>query len=98
MKAYKILNLNGNKFVLPEGMPAKEIQSLVGFLALFQCTASEYNYATGKYMHYLGEGISIQLETLELGDKAEVKAQCELTYAEWQAKQKAKDAAAETSA
>lgn len=87
----KVLNISGNRFALPEGMSAKDIQALVGFLAMFRSVGSEYDYDSSDYVHYVNSCVSVQLEDMELGDKAEVQAAAAKSYADYRAK---KDAAA----
>jgi len=93
MKTVKVINVDGNRFVVPEGMPTKELQALIGFLALFQKVGQEYDYSTSEYRSYASSGISIQLEDLDLEDKATVKAECAAIYKKWKADKLAAEAA-----
>ena len=90
----KVLNISGNRFALPEGMSTKDIQALVGFLATFRSVGSEYDYITSNQSHYVGNFVSVQLEDMELGNKAEVKAAADKSYADYKAREKAKEEAA----
>jgi hypothetical protein len=94
MKTVKVLNLSGNRYVLPDGMATKDIQALVGFLSVLQLVGTEYDYSTSEYQFYASNCIQLQLEELELGDKAQVKAHCAQSYVDY----KAKKAAAESEA
>jgi hypothetical protein len=94
MKTSKVLNISGNRYALPEGMSAKDIQALVGFLAMFRSVGSEYDYTTSSYIHYLNSFISVQLEDMELGDKVEVQAAAAKSYEDWKTKKAEKEAAA----
>ena len=89
MKTVKVLNLSGNRYVLPDGMATKDIQSLVGFLSVLQIVGNEYDYNTSEYQYYAGNCIQLQLEELELGDKAQVKAHCAQSYVDYKAKKEA---------
>ena len=89
MKAVKVLNLSGNRYVLPDGMATKDIQSLVGFLSVLQVVGTEYDYSTSEYQFFAGNCIQLQLEELELGDKAQVKAHCAQSNVEYKAKKAA---------
>jgi hypothetical protein len=89
MKTVKVLNLSGNRYVLPDGMTTKDIQSLVGFLSVLQVVGNEYDYNTSEYQYFAGNCIQLQLEELELGDKAQVKAHCAQSYVDYKAKKEA---------
>lgn len=93
MQASKVLNISGNRFALPEGMSAKDIQALVGFLAMFRSVGSEYDYATSNYLHYVSNCVSVQLEDMELGNKAEVQAAAAKSYEDYKAKKAEKEVA-----
>ena len=92
MKTVKMLNLSGNRYVLPDGMATKDIQSLVGFLSVLQVVGTEYDYSASEYQHFAGNCIQLQLEELELGDKAQVKAHCAQTYTEYKERKAAAEA------
>lgn len=89
MKTVKVLNLSGNRYVLPDGMATKDIQSLVGFLSVLQVVGNEYDYNTSEYQYYASNCIQLQLEELELGDKAAVKTHCAQSYADYKARKAA---------
>ena len=93
MNASKVLNISGNRFALPEGMSAKDIQALVGFLAMFRSVGSEYDYVTSNYLHYVSTCVSVQLEEMELGNKVEVQAAAAKSYKDWNEKKEAAAAA-----
>lgn len=94
MQTSKVLNISGNRFALPEGMSAKDIQALVGFLAMFRSVGSEYDYTSSNYLHFVSDCVSVQLEDMELGNKAEVKAAAAKSYIDYKAREKAKEEAA----
>ena len=89
MKTVKVLNLSGNRYVLPDGMAIKDIQSLIGFLSVLQIVGNEYDYNTSEYQYYASNCIQLQLEELELGDKAQVRDHCAQSYVEYKAKKAA---------
>jgi hypothetical protein len=89
MKSVKVLNLSGNRYVLPDGMAIKDIQSLIGFLSVLQIVGNEYDYNTSEYQYYASNCIQLQLEELQLGDKAQVKAHCAQSYVDYKAKKAA---------
>ncbi len=43
----KIITINGNRFVLPEGFSSKDIQALAGFLVTLTRIDYEYCYNSG---------------------------------------------------
>lgn len=92
MKIVKTIVLNGNRYILPDNMALKDIQSLVGFLAVLQAVGAEYDYAIGEYLRYPMGGITVQLEDIELGERVATLAHCAKTYTEYKAK-KAKEEA-----
>jgi lipopolysaccharide assembly outer membrane protein LptD (OstA) len=94
MKTVKVLNLSGNRYVLPDGMTTMDIQSMVGFLSVLQIVGNEYDYNTSENQFYANNGIQLQLEELELGDKAQVKAHCAQSYVDYKAKKEALKAGA----
>ena len=93
MQTSKVLNISGNRFALPEGMSAKDIQALVGFLAMFRSVGSEYDYTSGNYLHFVSSCVSVQLEDMELGNKAEVQAAAAKSYVDYKAKKEEKEEA-----
>jgi hypothetical protein len=89
MKTVKVLNLSGNRYVLPDGMATKDIQSLVGFLSVLQLVGNEYDYNVSEYQYFASNCIQLQLEELQLGDKAQVTAHCAQSYVDYKAKREA---------
>jgi len=86
MKTVKVLNLSGNRYVLPDGMALKDIQALVGFLAVLQSVGAEYDYGTSEYLSYPMGGTTVQLEDMQLGERSATLAHCKQTYADYKAK------------
>jgi hypothetical protein len=86
MKAVKVLNLSGNRYVLPDGMATKDIQSLVGFLAVLQAVGSEYDYGISEYLSYPMGGTTVQLEDMQLGERSATLAHCKQSYVDYKAK------------
>lgn len=93
MKTAQVLNISGNRFALPAGMSTKDIQALIGFLAMFRSVGSEYDYNVSNYMHFISDCVSVQLEDMELGNKEEVKAAAVKSYIDYKAREKAKEEA-----
>lgn len=86
----KIININGQRFALPEGMTAKDIQALAGFLLMLTPVSNDYDWDTSSYLHYLDErSAQVQIENLQLADRAEAKAQSEASYLRHKAKKEA---------
>jgi hypothetical protein len=74
MTTAKTININGNMFALPEGMPAKDIQSLAGFLCSLATVRSDYNYDNSEYMYSLGDGVQVQVSDREIIPKEEAQS------------------------
>lgn len=67
MKTLKTINVNGNNFALPEGMSAKDIQALAGFLCTLTEVGREYDYDTGESIYYESlTGVSVQVSELRV--------------------------------
>jgi hypothetical protein len=74
MKTLKTININGNNFALPEGMSAKDIQALAGFLCTLSEVGREYDYDTGESIHFETlAGVSVQVSELRVVSKDEAK-------------------------
>lgn len=89
----KLITINGNRFVLPEGMSTKDIQALAGFLITLTPVDYEYIYDTGRSIYYQAErGADVRIETIELVTKAEAEAQSKASREAYEAKKAAKAA------
>jgi hypothetical protein len=84
MKTVKTLSLNGTSYALPDGIPAKDIQALAGFLCSLTTMGSEYNYDDSEYVYYVSEGVTIKVcdspvmlkaEARELGEQSRLRYQ-----------------------
>ena len=89
MKTVKTISIEGNRYVLPEGMALKDIQALVGFLCTLTNLGSEYNYDDAEYVHYTNGGVSIQVTDSTVMTKAEARELGEQSRARYQARQAA---------
>jgi hypothetical protein len=89
----KTIVIDGNRFALPEGMAAKDIQSLAGFLCTLTTLGTEYNYDKGDYMHYANGGVSIQVAEATILTKAEARDLGDQSRERYLAKEAAKKAA-----
>jgi len=85
----KVIRINSERFVLPEGMSTKDIQALAGFLFTLHSVGNEYNYDNGSYMHYAGQCAAVQLEEVELLTKDEAEAQGTASRKAYEAKREA---------
>ena len=93
MKTVKTISINGNAFALPEGMAAKDVQALAGFLCTLTQLNNEYNYDDSEYVYYIGEGVRIQVSDQVLMDKAEARKLGEESRKRYQAKRDAEQEA-----
>lgn len=91
MKTTKIITINGNRFVLPEGMTTKDIQSLAGLL--FSLTPVDYEYLidSGRSVYYATDrSAEVRLENLQLVTREEADAQGKASREAYEAKKAAK--------
>jgi hypothetical protein len=97
-KSVKILKINGTRFALPESMPAKDVQSLAGFLCTLTEVGSEYDYDTGESIYYeCTEGVSVQVMDTDLMTKADAKALAKMSRDNYHTREaKRKETAAES--
>jgi hypothetical protein len=70
----KIITIDSTRFVLPEGMTNKEIQSLAGLLITLVKVEHSYLYPSYDSLFYAGEGVQVGVSTVELMTKEEAKA------------------------
>lgn len=86
----KIISVDGRRFMLPEGMPTKEVQSLIGFLAVLSVVESHYNYDESNYTYSLGGHPEIKLMELDLNPNA--KAEADASHQRYVARRAAEEA------
>ncbi len=90
----KVISINGSRFALPEGMAAKDVQALAGFLVTLTPVHNEYDYDSSDYQSFLAsQGTEVRVDTVELVDRAAAKKQHEESYARYKAKRDAEQAA-----
>ena len=94
MNTVKTISISGNMFALPEGMPAKDVQALAGFLCSLSQVRNEYNYDNSTYVYALGDGVQVQIADRDLVSKEEALTIEKESRARYQAKRKAEEAAA----
>jgi hypothetical protein len=97
-KSVKVLKINGTRFALPESMPTKDVQSLVGFLCTLAEVGSEYDYDTGESIYYEStEGVSVQVMNTTLISRDDAKALAKISRDNYHTREaKRKEAAAES--
>ena len=93
MKTTKTISINGNVFALPEGMSAKDVQALAGFLCALTQVRSEYNYDNSEYVYSLGDGVQIQLADREMISREAAQTIEAESRARYKAKRAAEEAA-----
>ena len=89
MNTLKTISINGNVFALPEGMPAKDVQSLAGFLCSLCTVRNDYNYDSSTYMYSLGDGVQVQVADREIISKEEAQTIEAESRARYKAKREA---------
>ena len=94
MKTVKVIVIDNNRYVLPEGMAAKDSQALAGFLCSLTTVGNEYNYDASEYVYYENGGVSIRVSECEVLTKAAAVELGDQSRARYQAKRDAEKAAA----
>jgi hypothetical protein len=89
----KVIRINSERFVLPEGMSVKDTQALAGFLLTLNSVGNEYDYDSSSYLHYAGSGAQVQLEEVDLMTKAEAEAQSTASRKAYEARRAAEQQA-----
>jgi len=93
MSTIKTISISGNVFALPEGMSAKDIQALAGFLCALTQVRNDYNYDTSTYLHSLGDGVQVQVADRQMISRDEAQTIEKESRARYQAKRDAEKAA-----
>jgi hypothetical protein len=90
----KIITIDGNRFILPEGMTTKDIQALAGMLISLVKVEHTYLYPSYDSLFYSGEGVQVGVTTVTLMTKEEAKAKSAASREAEEAKKAAAPAAA----
>ena len=93
MNKVKTISINGNVFALPEGMTAKDVQALAGFLCALSTLRQDYNYDTSEYLYSMADGVQVQVAERDLIGKEEAKTIEAESRARYKAKRAAEEAA-----
>ena len=93
MNKVKTISINGNVFALPEGMTAKDVQALAGFLCALSTLRHDYNYDTSEYLYSMADGVQVQVAERDLIGKEEAKTIEAESRARYKAKRAAEEAA-----
>jgi hypothetical protein len=93
MNKVKTISINGNVFALPEGMTAKDVQALAGFLCALSTLRQDYNYDTSEYLYSLADGVQVQVAERDLIGKEEARTIEAESRARYKAKRAAEEAA-----
>ena len=93
MKRVKTITINGNVFALPDGMLAKDVQALAGFLCTLSTLRHDYNYDTSEYLYSMGDGVQVQIADRELISREEAQTIEAESRARYKAKRAAEEAA-----
>ncbi len=90
----KIITINGNRFVLPEGFSTKDIQALAGFLLTLTPLDYQYLIDAGRSVYYATDrSAEVRLESLQLVTQSEAEAQAEASRKAYDAKKAEKASA-----
>ena len=90
----KIITINGNRFVLPEGFSTKDIQALAGFLITLVPVDYSYLIDSGRSVYFAADrGADVRLESVELVTQSEAEAQGKASREAYDAKKAEKASA-----
>ena len=74
MKTVTVITIDGNKFGLPEGLPKKDIHSLIGFLHNLTVIGTQYDWELGQDLCLYDNGpVTIRVSQEEITDKTEAR-------------------------
>ena len=93
MKTVKTLSLNGTSYALPEGMAAKDIQALAGFLVTLTKVDYEWMYGQEESLYFANEGAKVSIDQYDLVSKEEAKTRAAVAREAYQAKKDAEERA-----
>jgi hypothetical protein len=90
----KIITIDGNRYIMPEGMTTKDTQALAGMLISLVKVEHCYLYPNYDSLFYAGEGVQVGVSTATLMTKEEAKAKSAASREAEDAKKAAAPAAA----
>jgi hypothetical protein len=90
----KIITIDGNRYIMPEGMTTKDTQALAGMLISLVKVEHCYLYPNYDSLFYAGEGVQVGVSTATLMTKEEAKAKSAASREAEEAKKAAAPAAA----
>lgn len=74
MKTVTVITIDGNKFGLPEGIPAKDLRELIGFLHSMTVIGTQYDWEQCQDLCAYDNGpVTIKVSKEQLVDKAEAR-------------------------
>lgn len=85
----KIISIDGNRYILPEGMTIKDIQALAGMLISLVKVEHCYLYPDYETLFYAGEGVQVGVTSARLMTKEDAKAKSAASRAAEDAKKAA---------
>jgi hypothetical protein len=88
----KIITIDGSRFILPEGMSTKDIQTLAGMLISLSKVEHCYLYPNYDSLFYPGEGVQVGVSTATLMTKEEARAKSDQSRDAQEAKKAAQAA------
>ena len=69
-----VITIYGNKFGLPEGIPAKDLRELIGFLHNLTVIGTQYDWENSQDLCMYDNGpVTIRVSQEEIIDKAEAR-------------------------
>ena len=89
----KIITIDNSRYVLPEGMTTKDVQSLAGLLITLVKVEHCYEYPSYENLYYMGEGVQVGIGELALMSKTEARTRSDESRAKVDAAKAAADTA-----
>lgn len=94
----KIINIDGSRYALPEGMTTKDIQALAGILVTLTKVDCYYEYPNYDSIWYAGEGVQVGIGESQLLTKDQAKAKSDESKAREEARKAAQPVADQAAA
>lgn len=91
----RVINLNGQRYILPSSMNNKDTAALAGLLVTLVPVVQEYDYDKSEYLYApAGASAQVQIEELDLVDRETAKTISRSSYENYKQRQSAKESAA----
>jgi hypothetical protein len=94
MKKATVISIDGNKFALPDNIPAKDVRELIGFLHNLSVVNTQYDWENSQDLClYVSGPVTISVSQEDITDKAEARRLGRESQDRYEAKKAAERAA-----